>query len=133
MSVPSRVQGYAFHFPPSDYTLGHVGNGNRHFDLKEGSMNVYNEVVVSANGTYKKFIGGIIQETVYSVVPYNSTILLVEPSAKDVNSTGVGKEPPAEIDESSTTSNGGSHMQLGIGLLIISHIIVVIFHGITSR
>ena len=66
------------------------------------------------------------------MTPYNSTILLVEePSAKDANSTGVDNEPQAEVDGSSTNSNGGSHMQLGRGLLIMSQAIVL-FQGITA-
>jgi len=66
------------------------------------------------------------------MTPYNSTILLVEPSAKDANSAGVDNEPQAEVDGSSTNSNGGSHMQLGRGLLIISQAILVLFQGITA-
>ncbi|KAL3800908.1 hypothetical protein ACHAW5_009918 [Stephanodiscus triporus] len=124
-------QGSGFYFPPAPYTRD-VQYGNRHFFLKEGTFIIYNGVVVGANGIYKKYVGGIIQETVNSMTPYNSTILLVEPSAKDANSTGVGKEPQAEVDGSSANSNGGSHRQLGHGLLIISQTFLVLFLGIAA-
>jgi hypothetical protein len=101
VSTGARIgtnQGYGPLFPPNDYTLNI--QSNRHFYLNEGSLVIYNEVVVGATGIYKRYTGGIVTETVESLDPYyNATILLMEPSNMG------GDESPAE----SSTNSGGSY------------------------
>ena len=66
--------------------------------MNEGSLVIYNEVIVGATGIYKRFTGGNVTETVDSLHPYyNATILLMEPTG--------GEESPAE----SSTNSGGSY------------------------
>jgi len=101
LSTGARIgtnQGYGFLFPPNDYTLNI--QSNRHFYLNEGSLVIYNEVVIGATGIYKRYTGGIVTETVESLDPYyNATILLMEPSNMG------GDESPAE----GSTNSGGNY------------------------
>lgn len=100
-------QGYGFLFPPNNYTLNI--QSNRHFYLNEGSLIIYDEVVVGATGIYKKYTGGIVTETVHSLYPYNATVLLMEPS-------NMGKEEsPAE-----SSNSGGSYRHTIVEWCILS-------------
>ncbi|KAL3784833.1 hypothetical protein ACHAW5_009052 [Stephanodiscus triporus] len=95
-------QGYGFYFPSNDFTR-EIAQGNRHFFLNEGTLNIYNDVVVGATGRYKQYTGGIIHETIHSQIPYNSSIHLVVPSIEDSSSTG--EKAPTEVDGGSATSS----------------------------
>jgi hypothetical protein len=126
-------QGYGFIFPPNDFTR-EISQGNCHFFLNEGTLNIYNDVVVGATGIYKQYTGGIIHETIYSRTPYNSSIHLVVPSAEDSSSTTGDENAPTEVDGSSASSSGGGHeLAIGVcGLVFMSQAILFFFHGMTS-
>jgi hypothetical protein len=102
VSTGARIgtnQGYGFVFPPNNYTVN-IQRANRHFYMNEGSLVIYNEVIVGATGIYKRFTGGNVTVTVHSHSSdpyYNATILLMEPSN--------GEESPAE----SSNGSGGSY------------------------
>ena len=112
VSTGARIgtnQGYGPLFPFNDYTLNI--HSNRHFYLNEGSLVIYNEVVVGATGIYKRYTGGIVTETVESLDPYyTATILLMEPSNMG------GDESPAE----SSTNSGGSYRHSIVEWCILS-------------
>ena len=61
-------QGFGFDFPIIDDGIIFY-NGNRRFLMREGSMDVFNEVVVRATGKYKKYTGTLLSERVVSPDP----------------------------------------------------------------
>ena len=113
VSTGARIgtnQGYGFLFPLNNYT-DNVQRANRHFYMNEGSLVIYNEVIVGATGIYKRFTGGNVTETVVrdGFHPYyNATILLMEPTG--------GEESPAE----SSTNSGGSYRHSIVEWCILS-------------
>ena len=113
VSTGARIgtnQGYGFLFPPNNYT-DNVQRANRHFFMNEGSLVIYNEVIVGATGIYKRFTGGNVTETVDNLhlhPYYNATILLMEPTG--------GEESPAE----SSTNSGGSYRHSIVEWCILS-------------
>jgi hypothetical protein len=113
VSTGARIgtnQGYGFLFPPNNYT-DNVQRANRHFFMNEGSLVIYNQVIVGATGIYKRFTGGNVTETVDNLhlhPYYNATILLMEPTG--------GEESPAE----SSTNSGGSYRHSIVEWCILS-------------
>ena len=86
------AQGYGFDFPSDPYIEGTVspGNesqrqflfqGNRIFYLVDGTINAFNNIIVSATGAYAKYAGGNISNLNYNSDPYYYTkITLIAPS-----------------------------------------------------
>ena len=92
-------QGYGFNFPPdpANYTKA-IAQGNRIFYLNEGTLNVFNEVVVHATGIYESYTGGRFRETIVSYNPhYVSEIKLVK---DDSTTTDKPSGEPEGVDES---------------------------------
>jgi len=99
-------QGFRFDFPPDEYTKNKpFYMANRFFQLKDGELNVMNEVIVLGTGIYSKYTGGHLNETLISVDPFETEITLVEKSSSA--SDDEGDETPntegevEEVDESS--------------------------------
>lgn len=92
-------QGFRFDFPPDEYTKNKpFYMANRFFQLEDGELNVMNEVIVLGTGIYSKYTGGYLNETLISVNPFETEIILVEKSSSSVT------DDDMEIDE--TPNNG---------------------------
>jgi hypothetical protein len=74
-------QGYAFNFPVTNFTR-EMTMGNRVFFLQNGTLNVFNEIIVQATGIYRDFAGGRFQEVIVSSDPiFVSEVTMIPPSS----------------------------------------------------
>ena len=103
-------QGFRFDFPPDEYTKNKpFYMANRFFQLKDGELNVMNEVIVLGTGIYSKYTGGYLNETLISVDPFETEITLVEKSSSSTSDDDVdmddtsnaGEDVVEEVDDSS--------------------------------
>jgi len=98
--------GYSFDFPILPVLQKHYYNGNRRFFLKDGLMDVLNEVIVRATGRYEKYTGTLFSERVISMDP--SFVSEVTLSTTKADSTADGEVmTPNEGYDFLVTSQGG--------------------------
>lgn len=101
-------QGFRFDFPPDEYTKNKpFYMANRFFQLKDGELNVMNEVIVLGTGIYSKYTGGYLNETLISVNPFETEIILVEKSSSSVSDDEVDDETPNNDEEEVVDEVGG--------------------------
>ena len=99
-------QGFGFDFPILPVLQKHNYNSNRRFFLKDGLMDVLNEVVVRATGRYEKYTGTLFSERVLSADP--SFVSEVTLSTIKADPTADGEVmTPNEGYDFSITSQGG--------------------------
>jgi len=107
-------QGYAFIFPVTNFTR-EMTMGNRVFPLQNGTLNVFNEIIVKATGIYSEFTGGRFKEVIVSENPdFVSEITLIPPSVNQKEEDdGAEKEDNVESAEKEGDGNEGASMTSG--------------------
>jgi len=93
-------QGFRFDFPSNEYTKNKpFYMANRFFQLKDGELNVMNEVIVLGTGIYSKYTGGHLNETLISVDPFETEITLVEKSSSSISDDEMETVETSSVDE----------------------------------
>ena len=102
-------QGFAYNFAPN--STSDPANRNWIFFLDDGQVDVMDQAIVGATGSYEKYTGGRVSQNIASVDPdYVSEIALIEP---ETTSPTVDKAQHHDVHETlRITGEGGFYLPL---------------------
>jgi len=124
-------QGFRFDFPPDEYTKNKpFYMANRFFQLKDGELNVMNEVIVLGTGIYSKYTGGYLNETLISVDPFETEITLVEKSSSSTSDDEMDMDDTSNTGEEEVVEEvGGGGDDIKSGACVVKKTSSVAYMG----